>query len=77
MISGAANDSDPQRVWREGEEGLINRDNPKSVNLTSGEGNKSSGILPVDVGGNSKGLTVRRISNFSNCLGREETQLTL
>jgi hypothetical protein len=62
MISGAANDSEPQRVLSIGEEAEINRERPKSVSLSSGVGRRSSGIDPLSVGGNEKGLTVRMIS---------------
>lgn len=62
MISGAANDSDPQRVLSIGEEEEMNRDRPKSVSLSRGVGRRSSGIDPLSVGGNVKGLTVRMIS---------------
>jgi hypothetical protein len=62
MISGAANDSDPQRVFSIGEEEEMNRDRPKSVSLSRGVGRRSSGIDPLSVGGNEKGLTVRMIS---------------
>ncbi len=62
MISGAAKDSEPQRVSRSGEEGAMNRDRPKSVNLIRGVGRRSRAIEPIEVGGRSKGLMVRRIS---------------
>jgi hypothetical protein len=62
MISGAANDSDPQRVLSIGEEEEMNRERPKSVSLSRGEGRRSSGIEPLSVDGNEKGLTVRMIS---------------
>jgi hypothetical protein len=62
MISGAANDSDPQRVLSIGEEEEMNRERPKSVSLSRGVGRRSSGIEPLSVGGNVKGLTVRMIS---------------
>ena len=62
MISGAANDSDPQRVLSMGEEEEMNRDRPKSVSLSRGVGSRSRGIEPLSVGGNVNGLTVRMIS---------------
>jgi len=62
MISGAANDSDPQRVLSIGEVDEIKRDRPKSVSLSRGVGRRSSGIDPLSVGGNVKGLTVSIIS---------------
>ena len=67
MISGAAKDSDPHRVWSMGEEGLMNLDSPKSVSLTKGVGNESMGMLPVVGGASLNGLTVRRISVVSPC----------
>jgi len=64
MISGAAKDSDPHRVSRSGELGLINRDKPKSVNLINGRGSNSRGIEFVEVGGSINGLIVNKISTF-------------
>ena len=62
MISGAAKDSDPQRVLSMGEDDEMNRDRPKSVNFNSGVGSRCSGIEPVEVGGSVNGLTVRMMS---------------
>lgn len=62
MISGAAKDSDPQRVLSMGEDDEMNRESPKSVSFSSGVGSKCSGIEPVEVGGSVNGLTVRMIS---------------
>lgn len=65
MISGAANDSDPHRVVRSGEEGEMKRDRPKSLILSKGYGRSSRGMELVLVGGRVKGLMVRRRSGVS------------
>lgn len=65
MISGAAKDSDPQRVVRSGAEGEIKRDRPKSDILRSGVGRRSRGMELILVGGRVKGLMVRRRSEVS------------
>jgi len=64
MISGAAKDSDPQRVLSIGEDDEMNRERPKSVSLSRGVGRRSSGIDPLSVGGNVNGSTVRMISSY-------------
>jgi hypothetical protein len=40
MISGAANDSDPQRVLSIGDEEEMKRDRPKSVSFNRGVGRR-------------------------------------
>jgi len=62
MISGAAKLSDPQRVCKRGELGLMKRERPKSVSFMSGLGRRSRGMEEDEVGGRRKGFIVRRIS---------------
>ena len=45
MISGAAKDSEPHRVFRSGRCGSMNRDSPKSVSLMRGLGRSSARLI--------------------------------